>query len=113
MNQHTPTTWKVQDAGNDLFAIDYFTPGKCEDGIDEIGYRPLPNTPQNRSLIAAAPELLALLDEGCRLAVTDYGQIGEERACNADYLAKVNRSNWWSRARAAITKATGEGESRP
>ena len=100
MSKHTPGPWEVAEEDGDLFVQVVNQPASCHPMFDRYriihGYvggdpteNPTPDlgTPEaNARLIAAAPELLALLVES-------------QRSIGGD---------WRERRDAAIAKATGE-----
>ena len=94
---HTPGPWTVHAYNRELFMVDYFTPGKCADGIDDIGNRTVETTEENRRLIAAAPELLEALEN-----LIQYSDFHTGEVCSDSGLGA------YIRAQAAIAKATGK-----
>lgn len=100
MSKHTPGPWLAERDGSDNWNVvspaftgfDYFVVGTeglyRGDGSDEA----------NARLIAAAPELLAAL-ESLRDGVLNIRGVDVDAYCPDEFAA----------ARAAISKATGEG----
>jgi hypothetical protein len=92
--QHTPGPWRIGDAGFTVFGPP--KPGALPETIAPVKNR------ANARLIAAAPELLEVLED-----VLPWLQKAEAEGVFANCAAPQGGLRAINRARAAIAKATG------
>jgi hypothetical protein len=108
----TPGPWRqcTGDFSDQIISVPDFNAARAS-GLDEdnaYGEALIAETGGNEAnarAIAALPDCLDALALFASLCKTDYGKIGQERQCNADYLQKVDRSIAYEKARAALTAA--------
>ena len=109
--KHTPGPWKWVESGeygysslfNPVLNVEIITTGGLNDGDNPITWMGEELSSADASLIAAAPELLEALKDILSVTATvidDDGNPGED----------ICQCSNFSAARAAIAKATGDGQ---